>query len=151
MSENAKLARAALENGSYGSLAVIDVESGGGPYVSLVNYACAADGLPIFLFSGLARHTRCLLGDRRASLLVAEIPKNGDALTGLRASFSGTMEQLDAGAAKAIYVAKHPYAAAYADFGDFSFWTLRPEFVHLVGGFGRIETLKADAVFSLQP
>ena len=60
MSENGKLAKAALERGRHGSLAVIESE-GGGPYVSLVNYACDEKGLPIFLFSGLARHTQCLL------------------------------------------------------------------------------------------
>lgn len=146
MSENAKLAKAALQNGRYGSLAVIDAE-GGGPYVSLVNYACDADGLPGFLFSNLARHTRCLLKDNRASLLIAEIPAKGDALTGLRASFSGTMLRIDAGTVKPAFISKHPYAAGYAQFGDFNFWKLRPELVHLVGGFGRIETLKADAVF----
>ena len=146
MSENAKLARAALKNGRYGSMAVIDAE-GGAPYVSLVNYACDAIGFPIFLLSGLARHTQCLLKDQRASLLVAEVPKDGDALTGLRASFSGTMERVAAEDVKALYVAKHPYAAGYAEFSDFCFWKLTPDFVHLVGGFGRIETLKADAVF----
>ena len=146
MSENAKLARAALENGRYGSLAVIDSESGG-PYVSLVNYSCEVDGLPIFLFSALARHTQCLLKDQRASLLIAEVPKDGDALTGLRASFSGTMERVAEEDVKALYVAKHSYAAGYAEFSDFSFWKLTPDFVHLVGGFGRIETLKASAVF----
>ena len=146
MSENAKLARAALENGRYGSLAVIDSESGG-PYVSLVNYSCEVDGLPIFLFSALARHTQCLLKDQRASLLIAEVPKDGDALTGLRASFSGTMTRVAVEDVKALYVTKHPYATGYAEFGDFGFWKLTPNFVHLVGGFGRIETLKADAVF----
>ena len=150
MNENAKSAREALENGRYGSLAVIDGETGG-PYVSLVNYSCGVDGFPTFLFSGLARHTRCLLKDQRASLLVAEIPNDGDALTGLRASFSGTMERVAAGGDKTLYVAKHPYAAGYAEFGDFSFWKLTPALVHLVGGFGRIETLQADAVFNLRP
>ena len=150
MNENAKLARTALESGRYGSLAVLDSE-GGGPYVSLVNYACDEGGLPIFLFSGLARHTRCLLKDQRASLLVAEIPKDGDALTGLRASFSGIMARIAKEGAKALYFAKHPYAAGYAEFEDFSFWKMNPEFVHLVGGFGRIETLKAEEVFSLRP
>ena len=146
MSENGKLAKAALERGRYGSLAVVEPE-GGGPYVSLVNYACDENGLPIFLFSGLARHTQCLLKDPRASLLIAEISSEGDALAGLRASFSGTMEQVTAADVKALYVSKHPYAASYAEFGDFNFWKLTPKRVHLVGGFGRIETLEAEAVF----
>ena len=146
MSENGKLARAALERGRYGSLAVIEPENGG-PYVSLVNYACDEKGLPNFLMSSLARHTQCLLKDRRASLLIAEIPLEGDVLAGLRVSFSGTMEQVTPVEVKALYISKHPYAAGYAEFGDFSFWRLTPERVHLVGGFGRIETLKAEAVF----
>ncbi len=146
MSENGKLAKAALERGRYGSLAVIEPD-GGGPYVSLVNYACDEKGLPIFLFSGLARHTQCLLRDQRASLLIAEIPSKGDALTGLRASFSGVMGQVATPEARALYISKHPYAASYAEFGDFSFWKLTPKLVHLVGGFGRIETLEAEVVF----
>ena len=146
MSENGKLARAALERGRYGSLAVIEPR-GGGPYVSLVNYACNEKGRPIFLFSSLARHTQCLLKDQRASLLIAEIPSEGDALEGLRASFSGTMTPATATDVKSMYISKHPYAAGYAEFGDFSFWKLTPELVHLVGGFGRIETLEAEAIF----
>ncbi len=145
MSENGKLARAALERGRCGALAVMEPESGG-PYVALVNYACDEKGLPIFLFSSLARHTQCLLKDRRASLLVAEIPSEGDALAGLRVNFSGIMTaaKLDV---KARYIVKHPYAAGYGEFSDFGFWTLTPDWVHLIGGFGRIETLKAEAVF----
>ena len=146
MSENGKLAKAALERGRHGSLAVIESE-GGGPYVSLVNYACDEKGLPIFLFSGLARHTQCLLKDQRASLLIAEIPSEGDALAGLRVSFSGIMGQVTTPEIRALYISKHPYAASYAEFGDFGFWKLTPKLVHLVGGFGRIETLEAEAVF----
>ena len=146
MRESAELAKAALHNGRHGSLAVLDAE-GGGPYAALVNYACDGASLPIFLFSGLARHTHCLLKDHRASLLVAEIPAEGDALSGLRVSFSGTMARIEASEVKAAYIAKHPYAASYAEFGDFGFWKLQPDFVHLVAGFGRIETLKSEDVF----
>ena len=146
MSDNAKLARAALARGRYGSLAVMEPDDGG-PYVSLVNYACDEKGLPIFLFSGLARHTQCLLKDQHASLLIAEIASEGDALAGLRASISGIMGQVASSEVLSLYISKHPYAAGYAAFGDFSFWKLTPKLVHLVGGFGRIETLKAEAVF----
>ncbi len=145
-SENGKLAKAALQRGRFGSLGVLEAETGG-PYVSLANYACGQDGLPIFLFSTLARHTQCLLKDGRASLLIAEIPTQGDALSGLRATFIGTMARTAAAHAKAAYLTKHPYAAGYADFGDFSFWKLTPALIHVVGGFGRIETLRAEAVF----
>jgi putative heme iron utilization protein len=45
------------------------------------------------------------------------------------------------------YLARHRDAAAYVDFGDFSFWRLNPAVVHAVAGFGRIETLSAAEVF----
>jgi len=146
MSENAKQARAALQTGRHGSLATVDFETHG-PYVALANYACDVQGLPIFLFSKLARHTKSLLADPRASLLVADIPPMGDALTGFRATFMGLMEPAKAEEVSALYIARHPYAAGYATFADFSFWRLAPELVHVVGGFGRIETLNAKDVF----
>lgn len=146
MSETAKLAKAALIAGHVGSFGAVDFENGG-PYLSLANYASAAGGLPIFLFSNLARHTKCLLADKRASLLVAEIPTEGDALTGLRATFMGHVKQISGDGVAEAYIAKHPYAAGYAGFADFKFWRLIPEKVHIVGGFGRIETLNAEDVF----
>ncbi|MDE2385038.1 MAG: pyridoxamine 5'-phosphate oxidase family protein [Alphaproteobacteria bacterium] len=146
MSETAKAARAVLRAGRLGTFGAVDFETGG-PYLSLANYVCTDGGHPLFLFSRLARHTKCLLADARASLLVVEnLPKEGDPLTGLRATFMGRARQVAAGPVAEAYLAKHPYAGAYAGFGDFSFWMLEPELVHIVGGFGRIETLKAADV-----
>ncbi len=147
MSETAKHAKSALLSGRFGTFGTVDFENGG-PYLSLANYACNAQDLPVFLFSKLARHTKCLLTDKRASLLVAEVPIEGDPLTGLRATFMGRAEQIAGDDVAQAYIAKHPYAAGYAGFADFGFWRLMPETVHIVGGFGRIETLKAADVFS---
>ena len=146
MSENARLAKEALARARTGSLATLEPQSGA-PYVSLVNFACDEKGLPIFLFSKLARHTKCLLVDPRASLLIAEVPTTGDALTGFRATFIGRMSEQPDKALTHLYCQRHPEAAGYVDFGDFSFWRLAPESIHVVGGFGRIETLPAAAVF----
>ena len=146
MSETAHLAKAALLAGRVGTFGAVDFESGG-PYISLANYACDVTGHPVFLFSRLARHTKCLVADNRASLLVAEVPKEGDALMGLRATFMGHAEEISGDGLAEAYLAKHPYAAGYVSFGDFGFWRLVPEMVHIVGGFGRIETLKAADVF----
>jgi heme iron utilization protein len=146
MTENAKFAKMALIAGRVGTFGAVDFENGG-PYLSLANYACDASGYPIFLFSKLARHTKCLLADKRASLMITDLPKEGDALTGLRATFMGLAEQISGPALAETYLAKHPYAETYIGFGDFSFWRLMPVTVHIVGGFGRIETLKASDVF----
>ncbi|MBG1233822.1 HugZ family protein [Aestuariivirga litoralis] len=145
MNETASMAKSALLRNKVGSLGVVDFENGG-PYVSLANYACDRLGRPIFLFSQLARHTKGIALDSRVSLLVAEPAAEGDALTGLRASFMGVVEQVSADEVGKAYIAAHPYAAGYAGFKDFSFFRLYPETVHVVGGFGRIETFKAEDV-----
>jgi putative heme iron utilization protein len=146
MSESAKLAKAALVRAKIGSLATLEPITGA-PYVSLVNFACDEKGLPIFLFSKLARHTKCLLADPRASLLIAEVPATGDALTGFRATFMGRMSEQPDKALANLYCQRHPEAAVYLEFGDFSFWRFVPESIHMVAGFGRIETLPATAIF----
>jgi len=40
------------------------------------------------------------------------------------------------------FLARHPEAAFYADFPDFSFWRLNLEGAHYIGGFGRIVDLE---------
>jgi hypothetical protein len=46
-----------------------------------------------------------------------------------------------------LYCRRHPPAERYARFADFSFWRMAPEKVHVIDGFGRIETMAAVAVF----
>jgi putative heme iron utilization protein len=43
---------------------------------------------------------------------------------------------------KARWLARHPYAALYADFGDFALWRIRPVAALLVGGFARATRLR---------
>ena len=129
-----------------GTLSVIDFETGG-PFGALVNVATDLNGLPLFLFSTLARHTKCLVADPRASLMVSELPGEGDPLVGFRATIVGHAEQLRGEHLRARYLAKHPYAETYVDFGDFRFWCLKPEKVFVVGGFGRIQAFDASEIF----
>ncbi len=128
------------------TLASLD-RSGGGPYASLVNVASDVDGAPIVLISKLAWHTQNLLADGRGSLMVAELPETGDALTGPRVTVMGQWREAALPQLRRRYLARHPQAEVYVDFGDFSFWRLTPEVVHAVAGFGRIETLSAAEVF----
>ena len=57
---------------------------------------------------------------------------------------SGLAEPIDDAALKARWLAVHPYAALYADFGDFAFFRIRLSGTHLVAGFGRILDLKPE-------
>jgi putative heme iron utilization protein len=45
-------------------------------------------------------------------------------------------------APKARWLARHPYAALYADFADFTLWRVRPAAALLVGGFARARRLR---------
>ncbi len=146
MNETAQMAKKAVLSGKFGTLATLDFETGG-PFASLVNYACDEKGFPIFLLSQLARHTKCLLTDSRASLMVAEIPKSGDALTGLRATVMGHVSAFQSEKITRAYLSRHPYAESYVNFGDFGFYRLVPETIHVVGGFGRIQTFQATEMF----
>lgn len=139
-------ARLLLRRARTGTLATINRE-GGIPYASLANVATDVEGQPIILVSGLAWHTRNLLADGRASLLVAEPPESGDALTGARVTVMGRFVRSDEPRLRRRYLARHPEATMYADFRDFAFWRMEPEKVHAVAGFGRIETLEVNEVF----
>jgi heme iron utilization protein len=119
----------------------------GTPYGSLANIAADVAGWPLILISRLAWHTQNLETDARASVLVGELPAKGDALVGPRVTVLGHFESVDDANLRRRYLARHPQAAMYADFPDFSFWRLRPSGIHGVAGFGRIETLTPDAVF----
>jgi len=141
-----RLARSLLRRSRQGALATLMAGSGD-PYCSLVNVASHADGSPVLLISRLAVHTRNLLGDPRVSLMLDERVE-GDPLEGARIMLSGRAEEAE-GADLAImrrrYLNAHPSAEAFVDFGDFSFFRIRPSGTHLVAGFGRIVDLKPEA------
>lgn len=119
----------------------------GTPYGSLANIATDVAGRPLILVSTLAWHTQNLAADGRASVLVGELPAKGDALVGPRITVLGHFEPIDDAGLRRRYLARHPQAALYANFPDFSFWRLSPSAIHGVAGFGRIETLTPDEVF----
>ncbi len=138
-------ARSLVRGARLGSLATLDAATGA-PYASLVACATATDGSPLFLISALAWHTRNLKTDSRASVLFAAEAAEQDPLTVGRVSLMGTAEQIHDPLARRRYLARHPGAAAYADFADFGFWRLAVACAHHVGGFGKISTLSGDAV-----
>ena len=138
-----RLARSLLRRSRQGALATLMAGSAD-PYCSLVNLASHPDGSPILLISRLAVHTRNILGDPRVSLMLDE-RAGGDPLEGSRIMLAGRAEEA-AGEAVALlrrrYLNAHPSAEAFVDFGDFSFFRIRPSGTHLVAGFGRILDLK---------
>lgn len=132
-----------------GTLATLN--NAGDPFASLVTVATDPDGSPLILVSQLSAHTRHLDKDPRASLLLAETGA-GDPLTHPRLTITGVAEKIVDPAARAgvrqRFLAKHPKAALYADFGDFSFWRLAMDQIHLNGGFARAARFPAKRILT---
>ena len=122
-----------------GALATLMAGSGD-PYCSLVNVATAVDGTPLLLISRLAVHTRNVLADPRASLMLDE-RKEGDPLQGARVMLMGAVAKTESTDARRRYLAYQPEAEMFAGFADFAFYELKLKAAHLVAGFGRIVDL----------
>ncbi len=133
-----------------GTLATIGAD--GFPLATLVTVATDLDGAPLILVSALSVHTRNLDRDGRASLLLPEAGK-GDPLAHPRLSVTGTIDTVARDTPEGVrvrrrFLARHPKAALYADFGDFSFRRLRPAAFHLNGGFARAADLAPPDVLT---
>jgi hypothetical protein len=136
-----------------GSLCTLTVaDPPGHPYGSLVAFALDA-GSPVFLISTLAEHTKNLLADPRASLLIAESGE-GDPLARGRVTLLGSCTQLSGDAekrARAAFVAAHPESSEYIDFKDFRLFLLAVTSARYVGGFGRMSWILGEDWYNAQP
>lgn len=117
----------------------------GQPFAALVTPATAPDLSPLLLLSSLSEHTRQLRAEPRCALLFTGGAEGPNPQTAPRVTLTGLAEpvpEAEAPALKARWLAKHPYAALYADFGDFALWRIRPGGALLVGGFARATRLR---------
>ena len=114
----------------------------GTPYVSLVTIAPDADNRPILLLSKLADHTKNLIANPQASLLIEEAFHLKNPQTGPRVTLQGTILPSTTSADGEIFLKTHPTAQRYASFGDFGFYKMVVEKAHYVGGFGSASWLK---------
>jgi putative heme iron utilization protein len=125
--------------------ATLATSAEGMPFATLVTPAAAPDLAPLMLLSSLSEHTRHLRAEPRCSLLFLGAAETANPQTAPRVTLTGLAEQVPAEevpALKARWLARHPYAALYADFGDFALWRVRPGAALLVGGFARATRLR---------
>jgi heme oxygenase (biliverdin-IX-beta and delta-forming) len=123
-------------------------------------YALDDHGQPLVLISAMAMHTQNLQADPRASLLVTQ-PVGGpqgrepsDPLAAARLTVMGearTLARGEVGTAREAYLARHPRAAYWVDFEDFSFWRLEVRDVYFVGGFAAMDWVTADDYRAARP
>src|SRR3954468_20524162 len=115
-------ARRLLRAARSGALAT--AADGGQPFASLVTPASAPDLSLLLLLSDLSEHTRHLRAEPRCSLLFAGVPEHANPQTAPRVTVTGLAEQATDPALKFRYLAVHPYAGMYAEFGDFAIWRI---------------------------
>lgn len=142
------LARALVDRATFGSLGVLDPDTGA-PLVSRIAVGTDARGRPVTLVSDLSHHTRALRANGICSLLVGEPGERGDPLTHPRLSIQARAEFLRKGepgydALRARWLDGHPKSKLYIDFGDFSFAIFEVDRAFLNGGFGKAFVLTAE-------
>lgn len=149
--EAIRLGRTLLRAARHAALAVLEPESGW-PLASRVSVATDCAGRPLILVSTLSAHTGGLVADARCALLFGEAGK-GDPLAHPRMTLKCRAERIGresedhAGVAQR-FLARHPKAALYADFADFSYFRLEPEEASLNGGFGKAYRLTREELMS---
>jgi heme iron utilization protein len=127
-----------LHEVSFGVLATQSVQLAGYPFATILPLALDEHHQPVFLLSGLAEHTKNLLADPRASLLVAE-PGEQNVLKGARLTLMGDVQRFDASDELAArYLRYQPDARQYLDLGDFAFFRLIPKRARYIAGFGEM-------------
>jgi putative heme iron utilization protein len=119
------------------SATLATVADGGQPFASLVTPTCAPDLSLLLLLSNLSEHTRHLRAEPRCSILATGPAETANPQTAPRVTVTGIAIAVDDEALKARYLAVHPYASLYADFGDFNLWCVQPLGALYVGGFAR--------------
>lgn len=150
----AERARAVVVRGRAAALATLSRQPPGQPFASLVLYAPDDLGRPLLLLSALAVHTRNLLADPRASLLVTADAGAADPLAAERVTLLGEARRVGEGElapVRAAYLGRHPAAAEWVRFGDFAFWRLEVADVYFVGGFGEMGWVEAAAYHAARP
>ena len=130
-----------LASSRWAALAVVE---DGAPAAAMTAYAPAADGAALYvLLSQMALHTRALLVEPRAALVVsAPDTGEGDPQTLPRLSLSGVALALVPGTAeheagRAAYVGRFPGAEERFALADFVLFRFEASEARWVGGFGR--------------
>jgi putative heme iron utilization protein len=134
-----------------GTLATHSRAPQGFPYPSILPFAPDAQHRPTILVSRLAEHTRNLQDDARAGFLLVDASA-GDVLNAERITLLGRFAPVEAAPPLVSrYLRYQPDAQRYLALGDFSFWTLMPERMRYIGGFGAMGWLDAADLDPLEP
>ncbi|MSR78149.1 MAG: hypothetical protein EXS63_08020 [Candidatus Omnitrophica bacterium] len=142
-----------IDSANEGSLATIDAS--GQPFVSAVGFIGnvfsprpqEGEGISLFfLLSDLARHTKHLAQNPKASLLVVEQTAKLPVHEKKRATLSGTVSRVQDQnrfeTLKQSYILAFPKSQIFFTLPDFRFYELTASEIYWIGGFGKAATIK---------
>ena len=133
-----------LHSASYGALATLSERATGYPYATVLPFALDEQHSPVFLISSLAEHTKNLLSNPRASLVVSE-EFQANVLAGARVSLIGDLVPWNADQRfVARYLRYQPDGESYLALGDFAFFRFEIQQVRAIAGFGAMGWIERD-------
>jgi heme iron utilization protein len=147
LSSRARKARSLLEARRLGVLTTVSSRLPGYPFASITPFSLDGQGRPVFLISGLAVHTKNLMADPRASLLVFESGFEQDPLGSARMNLLGGVRAVpedEIASVRGAYLKDHPESAQWMGFGDFRLYRLEVTEVYYIGGFGEMGWISKD-------
>jgi hypothetical protein len=134
-----------LHSVSYGVLATQAAQTPGFPYATVLPFVLDERHRPVFLISALAEHTKNLLADPRASLVVYTREQQ-NVLTGARMTLIGDAERIDASDQFiARYLRYQPDATDYLALADFAFFRFVPRRLRAIAGFGAMGWIEGES------
>ena len=144
MSEGGNEARRFVRGQHSGVLSTLSKRMEGYPFGSVAPFIVDHAGRPVILISDIAEHTRNIVADPRASLIVQ--PYSPDMQATGRVTLIGQARHLpEKDRLGPRYLRFHPQAETYFAMHDFQFYRIEPVRIRYIGGFGKIHWLEPDA------
>lgn len=116
-------------------------ENDGWPFLSLAQVAFD-NRAPIIIMSDMTDHTRNIVKDNRVSLLI-DGTTGPNRMNSGRVALMGWAFLVHKSKYRDMFLAKHPTAAGYFDFGDFNLYRVEVTHARLNAGFGKAFWLDA--------
>jgi heme iron utilization protein len=139
-------ARRLLRRFRAGVLGTHSLRYPGYPYGAAMPFCTDQQGRIVVLISHLAEHTRNIAQDPRVSFTVS--PLDAALQQETRATLLGEIARCDDDAAANRYLRFFPDSSRYLDIGGFHFYTIEPEHVRLIAGFGSLHWLPGAQVLA---
>ena len=151
----AEKAKTLVYQGGPSTLSTMSRKHPGFPFGSVMPYGLTDEGEPTFLISSMAMHTRNVLNDPHATLLITQATESPNPLGAGRISMMGEVHLVEGEDAirsvGASYLERNPSAENWMHFGDFKFFHLKLVDIYFVGGFGVMGWIVPDEFKAAQP